>query len=289
MRVFSVISFAILLFSTASIGWARSLEADKKIKAAVDSYAELDFEKALGLIKEAQEQIGNSRDQLKRIFSIMGLCQSTLGKYDQARKAFLKLLTLEPSFRLGTDVSPRVKKPFEQVLKQNPARLEVRSVVPSGIQKGKPIKMSFEVISDPAKMLRSVKVWYKVGGQKKYSSIRAKYDRSKSKKTKRRISVNIPLPFVKKKKATLFWYAVAEGYKYSTLQWFGEAKHPGIISISDSPQAKIAAANPWYKRWWVWTIVGGVVVAGATTAAVLGTRSADNGPFDFDVSFSTAQ
>lgn len=33
--------------------------------------------------------------------------------------------------------------------------------------------------------------------------------------------------------------------------------------------------KPWYKRAWVWVIVGAVVVGGVTTGAVLGTRDAD--------------
>jgi tetratricopeptide (TPR) repeat protein len=35
--------------------------------------------------------------------------------------------------------------------------------------------------------------------------------------------------------------------------------------------------DPVYKKWWVWTIVGGVVVAGAVTGGVLGSRSAQGG------------
>jgi hypothetical protein len=37
------------------------------------------------------------------------------------------------------------------------------------------------------------------------------------------------------------------------------------------PEKKVAVAAPFYKRWWFWTLVG-VVVSGATTAAILGTR-----------------
>jgi hypothetical protein len=38
------------------------------------------------------------------------------------------------------------------------------------------------------------------------------------------------------------------------------------------PEKEVAAvAAPFYKRWWFWTLVG-VVVSGATTAAILGTR-----------------
>lgn len=33
--------------------------------------------------------------------------------------------------------------------------------------------------------------------------------------------------------------------------------------------------TPWYKTWWFWTAVGAVVVGGAVTGAVLGTRGDD--------------
>lgn len=45
--------------------------------------------------------------------------------------------------------------------------------------------------------------------------------------------------------------------------------------------AKANERNPWYKKWWVWTIVG-VAVAGGVTAAVLATRSQ---PDNFDMKF----
>jgi hypothetical protein len=48
--------------------------------------------------------------------------------------------------------------------------------------------------------------------------------------------------------------------------------HAALDSSSDR-----TAAKPWFRRWWVWAIVGGIVAAGVTTGAVLGTRSTDGG------------
>jgi hypothetical protein len=36
-----------------------------------------------------------------------------------------------------------------------------------------------------------------------------------------------------------------------------------------SSTAPTAVASPWYARWWVWTVMGVLVVGGATTAIVL--------------------
>jgi hypothetical protein len=40
-------------------------------------------------------------------------------------------------------------------------------------------------------------------------------------------------------------------------------------AVDDTPK------KPWYRRAWVWVLIGGVVVAGVTTGAVLGTREPD--------------
>ena len=253
------------------------------IRAATSAYAELDFEKALGLARQAERTEGNSRDLLVRIYHLEGLCLGALERYQEARTVFHRLLTLEPAFRLGADISPRVRKPFEEARRTNPRRLEVRSVPPAGAWKGEVVGLAFVVASDPAGMLRSIRIWYKTNEQQKYRSIRAPL------RGRGRHIVNLTVPAIKGDKGRLEWYAVAEGEHYSRLQQFGDARHPAVLEIVDRDTLAAAPSRPWYKQWWVWTIVGGVVVAGATTAAVLATRPANNGPFDFTVDFSTAQ
>jgi hypothetical protein len=45
----------------------------------------------------------------------------------------------------------------------------------------------------------------------------------------------------------------------------------GEVDTPVEPKPK----KPWYRRAWIWVLVGGVVVAGVTTGAVLGTRQPD--------------
>ncbi|HUU01372.1 MAG TPA: hypothetical protein VM425_08045 [Myxococcota bacterium] len=280
-RLFFAFVFCGFIVSLSLDTRAESPAAGQKIKAATSAYAELDFEKALSLIQQAKQEEGNSRDQLLRIYHIDGLCQGALGHYDLALSAFLKLLALNPAFRLSADVSPRVRKPFEDLLKQDLPRLEVRSIPPAGAWKGEPVGLTFEVVADPAKMMRSIRIWYKTGKQQKYKSIRAPL------KDKGRHMVNLSAPSFTGTKGTLSWYALAEGEHFSELRQFGDVLHPAKLDIIDRAEQEVATSRPWYKRWWVWTIVGGLAVAGATTAAVLATRPANGGPFDFAVDFST--
>ena len=54
----------------------------------------------------------------------------------------------------------------------------------------------------------------------------------------------------------------------------------GAIEASPIEHVRIVriADRPLYKRWWVWTIVGGVVVVGAVTGGVLGSRARADDP-----------
>ncbi len=46
---------------------------------------------------------------------------------------------------------------------------------------------------------------------------------------------------------------------------------PDDVGPTDGPVDPVPP-KPWYKRAWIWSVIGGVVVAGVTTGAVLGTR-----------------
>ncbi len=60
----------------------------------------------------------------------------------------------------------------------------------------------------------------------------------------------------------------AEGYAPLSRDFFIEDKNTTRLQIE-----LIELSKPWYKRWYTWAIIGGIVAAGATTAGVvMGTR-----------------
>jgi len=69
------------------------------------------------------------------------------------------------------------------------------------------------------------------------------------------------------------------------------ASRPVVISVTGleaSPPPAVAPARPWYKKWWVWTVVAGVVVAGAAVGLGVGlsqSESTPSGGWDIDFSF----
>jgi tetratricopeptide (TPR) repeat protein len=289
MRILRCVLFAWVAFGLVSHAMAQGNQTDALIEQASAQYADLNFEAALKLLNKALKAKGNSRVQLVRIHHLTGLCLGAIGNYDIAKQAFARLLTLDPTFRLGADVSPRVRKPFDDLVKRKPQRLEVRPMPPPHAQLGKPLVLTFQVVADPVKMANSVQVWHRRGKQGKYSSIRSKVA------GKGEYQITIPPVAWEAGKGMdggdLSWFAVVEGEQRSQLQNFGDAMHPVSLEVIDQATAeKLAAAEKrWYERWWVWALIGGVVVAGTTTAVVLATTSTPSGPFDFTVDFSTKQ
>ena len=51
----------------------------------------------------------------------------------------------------------------------------------------------------------------------------------------------------------------------------------GVIEVNPTLQRR-SGALPWYQRWWVWTIVGGVVAATATTLTIVFWPTSDTVP-----------
>lgn len=285
VRVLWVVSCLFLSTLAAPGARAGGGPTDALIERAARAYTNLDFEKSLRILNQALAQKGNSREQLVRIHHLTGLGLGAIGRYDIARQAFERLLALDPTFRLGADVSPRVRKPFDELVKLNPRRIEVRSLPPPHAQLGKPLVMTFEVVNDKLGMARSIQVWYRRGAAGAYNTIRA----ALKGEGEHRVSIPAPAWESTSDADNLSWYAEVEGDNRSVLQNFGDAMHPAVLEVIDQATAeKLADAEKrWYKRWWVWTIIGGVVAAGAATAVVLTTSSEPSGPFDFKVDFST--
>lgn len=76
--------------------------------------------------------------------------------------------------------------------------------------------------------------------------------------------------------------AVAKPSETPTVATPPEAPKPdsGVTGLTAQGGTKTdtPAAKPIYKKWWFWTIIGGVVVAGAVTGAVVGATASKSPP-----------
>jgi len=279
----TILLAAFLLFPIDAIAGGNT---DKLINQASAFYGDLDFEKALGALQKAFQEPGNTRAQLIRMYHLSGLCLSSLGRYKAAEDSFSRLLVLDPGFRLGADVSPRVRKPFNRLVEKKMPRLNVRLVPPAYAQLSQPLTFGAEVVADPVGMITGVHIFFRRGPRGKFSSVRSPL------KGKGEQPLAVPATAWEGdgKGEKIFWYAVVEGANQSRLQEFGDAAHPSVLAVSKKSPEEIAAAGEtaWYERWWVWAIIGGVAAGATATAVVLAVDQTPSGPFDFSVDFSTS-
>jgi tetratricopeptide (TPR) repeat protein len=252
------------------------------IEEATNAFSTLDFEGALSSLDEAQRIKGNTPQDLVRIYSLRAKCLISLGREDDAQKAFTAALSIDPAFRLSPDASPRFAEPFQKLLDQGVAALDVEVAPPDEVVVGEPVLVTVRVLADPAGISDKLRIRYR-HGKKKYSAFKVRLSRGK------RMRFYLP-PSVWKTEGlqAIEWYGEIHDRFGGLLARKGDADHPLRITVKKKviaapvlPPPPVPIAKPeekkpppppaWYERWWVWAIVGGVAVAAGTTAGILAT------------------
>lgn len=82
--------------------------------AAVRSYEDFDYEKALGQLTRAQA-LAKGPEQEVPVALYLGIVHAELGRRDESLAAFRTAFYLQPDARLPVKVSPKVERDFEEV------------------------------------------------------------------------------------------------------------------------------------------------------------------------------
>lgn len=289
-----VVLAVLLLVSISAGGFARA-DTNDKLKQANSAFSALDFEGALKILEQAFSQAGNGRQELIRIYSLGALCLVSLGREQEAKRSFEAVLSIDPSYRLDKDASPRFQKPFFEVLKKKVPRLAINVSLPSPLIYKKPVSIEVSLLADPAQISKKLIFHYKHEGQKKFSSFSIML---KPKQTK---SFYLPPGFWEGfDQQSLLWYAQLKNRFGGTLLTKGSVDHPVVVDlvkptpkplsaledISGRKAPPEAKESSWYEHWWVWAIVGGAAaaIAGGSAAAVyLGSDDPKQRNFTLDI------
>ena len=270
-----------ILFSLAAVSAfvhmpALARDRSAALEAASEAFAELQFETSLDALEEALALRGNTQPDLLRIYTLRAFSFLSLGRSAEAEQSFEALLSIDPSYRLPRDTSPRFLEPFLRKVRQGVTGLSVElQVLPRAAASRAPL-LSVRVKDDPARLIQKVRVRFRPRGAPSFSS--AEF----------RVS-----PSAEAQVFALSLISLAPGQTLE-LQWFGEvlnvadgvlssrgaAERP-LLSTVRAPRAALAAtelpqrantiaaalSTPWNKRWWVWALVGSAVaVAGGSVA-----------------------
>jgi hypothetical protein len=145
-----------------------------RVPSDVDSaerfYSNLDYENANATAQRALSVHGLTHDQLVRSYRVLALSSAVLDKEEQARDAFVQLLTYSPDFQVDPNLGPRVTTPF----------VEAR-----GYWRSQPVKPGLEIVPqvrghetgilrvttrDPTHVVQGLSLSYRWGASQAYAT-----------------------------------------------------------------------------------------------------------------------
>ena len=200
-----------------------------------------------------------------RVFEQLGIAHSYAGNIDAAQAAFRQLLHLKPNHLISYNTSPQATLKFEQARNKVAEKATPSIVVnwPDDAKVSRGVPIEVEVIADPAKMLTQATLYLKDRDQK--STPTRAIDVALAPAGKRTM---IKLPRLGgSQPRTLDMHLVArDSGGNEVLLWASQAQ-PRTIRLG------YVAPEPLYKKWWVLTIAGAVLIGGGGSAAYFVFRS----------------
>lgn len=226
---------------------------------------------------EAQSY-GEARDELLRVLEASGLgleeqsevyrllaeCAAALRQPEEARRAFVWLIALQPDFTLPEHSSPLLQGPFEEARRYwSTRRLPLlRYDPPEAAAPGAALVIEPEVeaaeglVDSVALSLRSLD-----GSYEEVPSTAGRFE----------------LPTTATAGSEVEVFLVARDERGNVVARLGSADSPLQIPVERGSAAPEGpdGGRPWYTEWWVWTIVG-VAVAAIAVGVPVGILSTED-------------
>lgn len=130
------------------------------VETAEQLYAKLDYEQANSVAERVVKKNGLTHDQLVRAYRVLAVTYAVLDKEEQARDAFLQLLTYDAEYQADPNLGPKVNTPFMEArgsfrsLSSKPG-IEVSANVSTG---GGNLRVTTR---DPTRIVKRVNVGYR--------------------------------------------------------------------------------------------------------------------------------
>lgn len=247
--------------------------ATKTIAAAAEALEDTRIEEAFQLLAKAQRQGPHTHEDFIRLNEQLGVAYAYAERKAEAAAAFETVLALNPRHALPYTMSPKATFIFEQVrakLRKRPEpTLDV--VWPRRLRVDDEVPLELEIVADPKSFLARAVVNIRRAGAKDFGQVGVDLS---PKDTKR-----VVLPALSSKHPeTLELFVTAFDDKGNEVLRWSSPQHPREIPLGYQPPA------PWYRRWWVWAVAGGVVAASTgATVFLLGRDPPDSVPTNVSV------
>jgi lipoprotein-anchoring transpeptidase ErfK/SrfK len=130
------------------------------VETAEQLYAKLDYEQANAVAERVVKKTGLTHDQLVRAYRVLAVTYAVLDKEEQARDAFLQLLTYDADYQADPNLGPKVNTPFAEArgsFRSLPSKpgIEVAATISTG---GGNLRVTTR---DPTRIVKKVVVGYR--------------------------------------------------------------------------------------------------------------------------------
>ncbi len=246
------------------------IESDR-VRAALAAFRALKYERALSLLDQAAATESLTRDEKIAVYRTAGFCHVALDRPDEARRDFVRLLTIAPETELDDRVSPRVRAVFEDARSEVALRgAEPRSAhhLPELLPTRDPVapkdgQREAVTVCHPGGMARRGRLFHRVpdeGGG--YSRIEATVDDAGC--------VAFVIPGTAVRAPALELYVDVFDDAGAVIARAGSLGAPLSVAVRPRPV-------PLVKRRWFWGVIGGaggaLVLTGVVLAVTLTTPS----------------
>jgi len=229
---------------------------------ATVALAEFRVDDALALLERARNEGPYSHADYVKLYEQLGIAYAYLEREADATAAFEMLLGLDPGHLLSYTLSPKATFLFERVRRkvraQTPPALQV--TWPHGLSVSRPVPLDVEVIADPAGFLRRATLHLRTRGAAEYRLVDLRLPPPGAYKR-----MLVPAPHTKRPDVLELYLTAYDERGNEVLVWPAQQR---TREISLSYQAP----TPWYRKWWIWAITGGVLAVGTGTVVYIAGR-----------------
>jgi hypothetical protein len=234
---------------------------------------EFDYKGMLTECGVAAAEPHTTKDERVEIYRLLGIAHATLGEAEKARVWFLKLLTLQPDFKLPQDASPKFRESFADAVAtfSKEGAVSVVHTPPTLDEAGRPGPVVFEVVDRLGRVGQGkVRVQAVVEG-KTYAPVEAALLRQDSGAATARFTGELPDPVLADPKNAPAAYQLV--YELVLETPGGDLVQPAtplppVPLDVRGPETAAGADVPWL---WIGAGTGAaLVVAGAATGIGLG-------------------
>ncbi|MCU0665091.1 MAG: hypothetical protein MUC50_22550 [Myxococcota bacterium] len=270
MSVFARVTVqAALVLFVSSAAQAQTGENPRSVQALLDQAAEelsaFEADKALSTLAQARANGAFLHREHLRYFELLGVANIYLEQKPGALSAFDMLLALDPGYAISYTLSPKVTFVFEEARQaaSERARPEVHLSWQSGLKLDMPIRISIQVLADPKAFLASGVLYARLAGDKPFEP----HSLMLPKQGETAIFTVPAIAPRMAKDETLELFLVASDRNGDEVLVVAGPSSPYRLSLA------YVKPEPWYRKWWVWSI--GALVVAAGTGIIVGVATYD--------------